>query len=398
MIPSPSFADPFARWFSGAPPEVLQSEPVESEGGEGCCRRLIYASRGGEGETAFENRVEAMIGFPSGPGPHPALLHLHGGMGGVEPKRVAQWMRRGYVVIAPELPGIAKPDAETPSSGPWKELPYGEGRWGVTPDASASTIFQGVLAALQALALLRTQPEVDPQRIGIVGISWGGYTTLMVSALVPGWVKAAFSNYGCGFYEWTAAGRELEKRPEAERDRWLATLDPGRRAQRITVPVFIAAATNDFFFEPPAVEATLGALDCPAGHLYAANDNHELSVPGGAPKENAWAVMEGDFFAWHLRGEGAPFPQVRLSRLEGFRGRLEVTAPVASAVFWWTPDSGDWRERRWESLPLAVPAGEGEGAGVVEFAFPEALRNGGVGFASVSQERPVTVSGRLVFF
>ena len=41
-------------------------------------------------------------------------------------------------------------------------------------------------------------PEVDGNRVGIVGISWGGYLTCLAADLDPRF-KFAISVYGCGF-------------------------------------------------------------------------------------------------------------------------------------------------------------------------------------------------------
>ena len=38
--------------------------------------------------------------------------------------------------------------------------------------------YQATSAVVLANSLLRTQPQVDPDRIGLTGISWGGYLSL----------------------------------------------------------------------------------------------------------------------------------------------------------------------------------------------------------------------------
>ena len=86
------------------------------------------------------------------------MLVLHGGGGIAEVDKAMAWAQRGYVAVSPDLPGIADPKKLTDTKGRWNALKYGEGRWVATPDASASVIFDAVLAAMKALYLLRSQP------------------------------------------------------------------------------------------------------------------------------------------------------------------------------------------------------------------------------------------------
>jgi len=124
-----------------------------------------------EGPVATE--IYAFLAIPEGKGPFPGILVLHGGGGHAEEAKAIGWAQRGYVAIAPDLPGIAKPEAAAESRGAWKAS-YAFGRWRVQPDVTNDAIFEAVLTGLSAFKILQTQPEVDRSRLGIVGISWGG--------------------------------------------------------------------------------------------------------------------------------------------------------------------------------------------------------------------------------
>jgi cephalosporin-C deacetylase-like acetyl esterase len=76
-----------------------------------------------------------------------------------------------------------------------------ENRFVVKPDITSSTIFSTVLSSVQGLYLLCSQPDVLKDKVGIVGISWGGYLTTIVSGLANQFIKASFSVYGSGFYD-----------------------------------------------------------------------------------------------------------------------------------------------------------------------------------------------------
>ncbi len=62
-----------------------------------------------------------------------------------------------------------------------------------TPDITSSTIFEAVLAAVQGLYLLHDQPGVIKNKLGVTGISWGGYMTTMLSGLASPLISALLS-------------------------------------------------------------------------------------------------------------------------------------------------------------------------------------------------------------
>ncbi len=58
--------------------------------------------------------------------------------------------------------------------------------------------YHAVTAALNAHSLLAAHPAVDADRIGLTGISWGGYMTCVVAGVDPRY-RFAVPVYGCGF-------------------------------------------------------------------------------------------------------------------------------------------------------------------------------------------------------
>jgi dienelactone hydrolase len=83
---------------------------------------------------------------------------------------------------------------------------------------------------LKAVSYLESRPEVDKDRIGMGGSSWGGFfTTLMVR--VDPRLKAGACLFGTGNLQlgnawWDGQSRHGRKPPTlAERERWRKTLD-----------------------------------------------------------------------------------------------------------------------------------------------------------------------------
>ena len=312
--------------------------------------------------------VYAMIAMPADVAPGkklPGLLILHGGgqFAQWSPQHwlVEQWAAAGYVAVTCDLPGIASPAFADAGSGTWRSVPYGSTpNFKVTPDIKASWLYTAEATALKAFALLKTQPEVEPSKIGIVGVSWGGYSTIMLCGLLGDRVAAGFSTYGSGFYDEDSAFKFfinpatsgfMFKNDQAAFERWksegisqwLTYLDAGRRAGGIKSHFYLAASANDHFFRPPAVVKTLQAItnaaslhfqfspnsqpdpkDTDPSHdigYYCIKSSHNILTLGGnvVPPTFSRTVMgrglpiESVYFDYHLKGVGAPLSTIQLT-------------------------------------------------------------------------------------
>jgi dienelactone hydrolase len=345
------------------------------------------------------SNVFALIAGPAKPGKYPGLLILHGGRGAAEQEKAIAWARRGFVVVAPDLPGIADPEQIPYSSGPWKG-DFTSKYITANPDVTASPIFDGVLAALQALDLLRSQPNVRTNLIGVVGIAWGGYVATMVSGIAAKNVRATFSVYGSGYYDRGSAWQErLALLPKDESAKWLKYLDAGRRAKGIAGNYFVAAATNHPYFWPPAVMATLAEISGPSNQLFAPNDIDSISLPGGSvltESASGWLKMEQDYFAYHLQGVGSAFPVVTIEKTtqrkqETIRVHFRVQGQAVRAAAYYSLSNKPWVDRQWIQANVVSI-----GKGIYEASIPASAAAQGAGWlALASDSRAVTVSSTI---
>jgi len=407
--------DPFVPYLDGkAPPITREIIPAPDSI---TVRRVLFRIR-------EKNEAYAVIAAPKTPGKHPGILVLHGSGGSAEEEKAMAWAQRGYIAVAPDMPGLYSPltHGDLPMS-----KGYADGRYTMQPDTTRSVIFDGMLAAMKALDLLRAQPGVDTDRIGVVGVSWGGTMTTMVCGLAGDKVKAGFAIYGCGFFDkggWRGGKASPGAKPGSlsanmtaeETERWLRDLDPGRRVPRMKAAFFHAAATNDFFGWPESVQATFDAIPSEKNHLYSPNDNHKIRVPGGTVFEPGkagppqligsranWLAMEVPYFEYHLKGIGKPFPTVSLVKTgDAHLARFRVSAPhplTKTEVYWskaTDPEAAkdpealrkSVLEREW----IALPASD-TGDNTFEARLPA---EAAVWFALVSDDRPVTVSSDLI--
>jgi dienelactone hydrolase len=116
-------------------------------------------------------QIPATVSKPDGPGPFPAIVIMHdcSGLGPASSGAPGRWatelIQRGYVVILPDS-FTTRGHADGICT-----VPLSQRRADVTPQRRARD-------AYAALVYLRAQPFVDPKRVGIMGGSHGGSTTL----------------------------------------------------------------------------------------------------------------------------------------------------------------------------------------------------------------------------
>lgn len=85
-----------------------------------------------------------------------------------------QLARRGYVVLAPDARGFGERAADGMGCA-----------WAMTAGLLLGKVLVGlrVWDAMRAIDYLQARPEVDPTRIGCLGLSWGGTHTMYTAAL-----------------------------------------------------------------------------------------------------------------------------------------------------------------------------------------------------------------------
>lgn len=137
-----------------------------------------------------DDRVPAYLFLPAEKptGKLPAVLALHqttkigkgepAGLGNKEMAYGLELAQRGYVVIVPDYPS------------------FGEHRYDFSAPGYASGSMKAVWDNVRAVDLLEALPEVDPDRIGVIGHSLGGHNALFTALFEPR-LKAAVSS--CGF-------------------------------------------------------------------------------------------------------------------------------------------------------------------------------------------------------
>lgn len=202
--------------FDGTAPPVIQPEHFVAEG------------QGAD--------LDVWVYLPEGDGPVPLLLNIHGG-----PASQYGWgffdefqvyAAAGYGVVATNPRGSAGRDRE------FLRAVAGEG-WGRVDVEDVDTVVADAL---------RRFPRLDPQRLGVMGGSYGGFLTAWLVAHQPRWRSAIVERALLSFPSFAGtsdiggwfADRYLGD-PELAWDR-----SPMRVAHQIRTPILILHSENDF--------------------------------------------------------------------------------------------------------------------------------------------------------
>src|SRR5262249_38922751 len=147
---------------------------------EGVVREVYYESVPFRGKPT---RVFAYYGRPEvGTPPFPAMVLVHGGGGRAFAEWVRLWTQRGYAALAMDTNGRGPNGKHMEDGGPEEdEEDIVKFRPFEASEAPEMWTCQAASAVIAGHSWLASQPEVDPNRTGITGISWGGYLTLIAT-------------------------------------------------------------------------------------------------------------------------------------------------------------------------------------------------------------------------
>ncbi len=312
----------------------------------------------------------------------PGMVLVHGGGGKAFRDWAEHWAKRGYVALAMDLSGNG-PAGKLPNGGPdqsdaVKFRPF------TRDETREMWTYHAVSAVILGHSLLRSLPEVDADRTGITGISWGGYLTCIVAGLDPR-LKVAVPVYGCGFLGdnsvWTAGS--LAGMPADDRARWLQAFDPSQYLGGVRCPILFLNGTTDFAYPLDSYQKSYRLV--PESQRF-------VSVNIDLPHGHIWTFPEVDGFVDAALRGGPHLAQVGPTKVETsasgpwrVEARIQSGARPQQARLCYTTDTGVWQKRVWKSVPARV---EGRR---IEADLPAGRPL--VGFLGVTDERGWRTSG-----
>ena len=294
-------------------------------------------------------RIFGYYAYPAGRGaPFPGLVLVHGGGGYATLERATEAAREGYAALAIDLPGKGTlREGRSRSTGPDMTV---QQIFTVKPQPTDNFLYHAILAQMRSVTFLRTRAEVDRERIGLVGVSWGGATGLITTSLDRR-VKCFVNLYGAGFLRGGSTWHQyLDRLPPEDLRAWEDNFDASRYVADIKVPVLGVTGTNDNCYYLPRFMQTLRAIKPTPDLLLRPNLDHKVDD----------AAKKG-YYRWlavHLKGENAASPP-GIQSLRMAAGEREVrlyvqpkgrVAVSAAHIIYGQVGTAGWTNRRWNSV------------------------------------------------
>jgi cephalosporin-C deacetylase-like acetyl esterase len=349
-------------------PTVYETDDCPEEGVES----IFYQGLPYEGN---QTRGFAFYGLPEEASEDkkvPGVVLVHGGGGTAFAEWVRIWNERGYAAIAMDLEGRGHAWSG-PNNQEYKDI---------AKPVQDQWMYHAVADVLLGHSLLRSFKQVDADRIGLTGISWGGIITNNVVG-VDHRFSFAIPVYGCSYlyemgnhYQKTYESHTPEQK-KLQRMFW----DGSAHLPRAKMPIFWLNGTNDFHFYPDKFYRS--------ARLAPGTQNICMKVEMLHSHTHGWAEPEIYAFADSIVNDAPPLATILDQGSANGRAwvRFSADVPVESVGLVYTADSGIWHERKWHISPAEFVEGK---AGC---DIPDGTT---VYYFNVTDERGLTVSSDLV--
>lgn len=322
-------------------------------------KAIMYDGQQYNGQTT---NIFAFLGIPTSPKPldgYPAILLIHGGLGRAFPDWVKMWTDRGYIAIAPDFDAqMSTPQTgvnqviENSLGGPKGygvtalDLEYPEGSW----------LYQSVSNIVIAHNLLRSLDDINQDKIGITGISWGSYLT-GITLGVDERLAFAMPVYGAGFMDEDYSSSLYSMFAGMSDDmliQYREKFDPSSYLKEVNIPTFWVQGVNDFAFSPVQKQKTVDLITkTNAYYAYYVNMPHGQEIGASRPELFAFAdsVVNDSNDIIKLKEESNDGSKILLKSDNG-------VAIKKSYLFWTDALELDMRYAQWYKEDIVIENNE----------------------------------------
>lgn len=271
----------------------------------------------------------AYVGLPEGASaehPVPAVVCVHGGGGTAFDEWVKKWNDHGYAAIAMNLNGRIPQDSISNGNNQLRHAWAGatQDSYGMVSPTDETWMYSAVTAVIAAHNVLREMDEVDNEKIGIIGVSWGGVVTSTAIG-VDQRFKFAIPSYGSGFLygSETYMGTLMTE----EKLGW----EPSR---------FVAEANLPILWMNGETDGNFSLSSTTKSSLLAGENSYTAIIPGfGHDHSITWNREECYRFADSIVGDGSTFVRGSATR-EGNTVSVVTNVAAKTATLRYSKDNG----------------------------------------------------------
>ena len=303
-------------------------------------------------------RVFAYYAAPEGNPPAggwPAAVCAHGGGGTAYPDWVKTWNQHGYAAISMDLEGHLPDGRGHDHAGPARIDWFGDRD---LPDRE-QWFYHAVADVIRANSLLRSFPEINKDKIGLTGISWGG-TIVGTTAGVDPRFAFVVPVYGCGYIHqsdndglaiWFPPRHMTAKQFEDYCTKW----DPSAHLPFAKMPMLWMTGFDDPVFQVDIFSRSAKAAGGPSALCIRGRMLHGHGV--------GWQKADLYAFADSVVKGGKPLPSLGRPEFDPQTRivRVKTTGKLAGASVHYTVHGGKWKGRDWEDIPCEIGADEATG-------------------------------------
>ena len=333
--------------------ELTQAPAMEQAEGFDSTKNLKAIYFEGLDYQGKPTKVFAWLGMPEDkaanesdkvPAKVPAIVLVHGGGGTAFKDWVEKWNARGYAAISIAVEGQTDKRSEDGES--WSKHEWaGPSRVGIYGDAKEEFkdqwMYHAVADTVLANSLLRSLPGVDADKVGLMGISWGGVITSTVIGIDDRFAFA-IPTYGCG--DLSEAPNQYGKslRNHAA---YKEVYDPMLRFDKVKMPTLWFSWPQDKHFPMDKFANSYQAVS----GLYTVSLIPKLGHGHGPP----WNKPDSYAFADSIIKDDKPWcRQKRLIKFDKTKVMVifESSEALSDPVLVYSMDKGVSGERKWLEL------------------------------------------------
>jgi len=324
-------------------------------------RSFFYEGADYKGKPTW---VFAYYAAPKGEPPAggwPAVVCAHGGGGTAFPEWVRKWNQHGYAAIAIDLEGHLPGGNSHQVEG---NFPPGKGHENAGPARidyfgdrdlpdQEQWFYHAVADVIRAHSLLTTFPEINPKKIGLTGISWGGTVVSTVAGIDP---RFAFviPVYGAGFIhesdnpglaQWFPPKNMTAEQFRDYRTKW----DPSAHLPHAKMPMLFVTSVADPVFQ----------IDIFSKSMQAAGGSSTLSIRPWMihAHGSGWDEPREIYaFADSVVKQGPPLPKIERPEVDASSGRIRAkyTGPFSEVWVYHTNSKAPWKDRKWNFIQCTM--------------------------------------------